>query len=454
LHLLTQLRPRFDLTLHAAHLDHQLREGESAADADFVRRIAANWKVPLIIETLDIAAIAAERKKGIEETARQERYTFLARVAGQIGVTKVAVGHNADDQAETVLMHLLRGTGLAGLRGMAPSAPFPLPSPGLTLIRPLLSVPRSAIDAYLAEQDLVPRLDHSNLDPTYLRNRLRHQLLPLMEEISPRISLRLGQLAELAAADLDLLEEALDEVWETVSIDGPGRGVALDRAAWCTLPLGLRRRALRRALTQLSGSLEGITFSHLEAARRLAEVGSPGAQATLPRGVRLLVGDGRLLLTDDPQPERLSLEWPHMGSDDPVTLAVPGRTRLPGTGWAVEIRTFYNSPELRQGIERNQDEWCAYLDAGSIGTTLVLRPRRRGERFQPLGMRGRSSSISDFMINRRIPQGWRDRVPILATGDRSERILWIAGWQIDERAKVTEQTAEVLRISFQHAGRE
>ncbi len=448
LHLLAQLRPKLDLTLHAAHLDHQLRGSDSTADADFVRHIAAEWNVPITVESVDVAAIAASKKQGIEETARQERYSFLGRVASRSGITKVAVGHNADDQAETVLMHLLRGSGLDGLRGMAPSAPFPLTSTNLTLLRPLLNVPRSDIDDYLVEQDLLPRLDRSNLDLTYLRNRLRHQLLPLMEEISPRIGRRLGQLAELAAADLKVLENALDDVWDVLILDGPRRSVTLDRAAWRALPLGLRRRTLRRALVQLSGSLEGISFSHLEAARRLAETGSSGAESTLPQGIRLLVGDGCLKVTDDPQPEKAAPEWPHLGLDDPIALTVPGRTRIPGTGWDVVIMTYRSNPELRHSIERNQDEWCAYLDAAGAGTFLVLRPRRVGERFQPLGMGGRGTLVSDFMIDRGIPRQWRDQVPILVTGDSSGRILWIAGWRLDERAKVTERTDEVLRISF------
>lgn len=446
LHILTQLRSTLNLTLHAAHLDHRLRGAESTADADFVRRIAADRGVPITVQAADVASLASNRKKGIEETARRERYTFLSQVAGRVGAGKIAVGHNADDQAETVLMHLMRGAGLAGLRGMAPLSPYPLPAPGLTLVRPLLSVPRIEIDAYLAEIGLHPRQDRSNLDTAYLRNRLRHQVLPLLEEVSPRIGARLGQLAELVAADEELLEALLEQSWGDLVISESGREIALNRAAWRALPLGLQRRTLRRALSRSLGSLEGITFTHIESVRRVADTGDLGAQATLPRAAQLTVGDGHLLITGGPA--AAPPEWPLLGGETPLVLAIPGRTRLPGARWTVEAELLGATAELRAGAIRNPDPWCAYLDAEQAGPSLVLRSRRPGERFQPLGMGGRSSSLSDFMINQRIPRTWRDRVPILALGVEPERVLWIAGWRLDERAKVTDGSAGVLRISF------
>ncbi len=446
LHILAQLRHQLDFSLYAAHLDHQLRGKESKADAEFVRQTAADWDIPLAITTVDVASLATDQKRGTEEVARQERYTFLRQVARQEGATKVLVGHNADDQAETVLMHLLRGSGLAGLRGMASVAPYPFADQDLTLIRPLLTVSRSTIVAYCQEHGLQPRADSSNLDTFFFRNRLRHDLLPLLEQISPGINGRLCQLAELVAADYVLLENLVNESWENVLRTDSDQVITLDITAWRTLPLGLRRSTLRRAVSRLRGSQRDLTFTQVENARRVAEMGECGAQATLPGRLRLTVGYGQLQVADEGIAPVPPSEWPMLDGDSTISLTIPGRTLLPGSDWQVDARWLSSDAETRVKASRNQDAWCAFLDADTVGTSLVLRPRRPGERFQPLGMGGKSSSVSDFMINYQIPRAWRDRVPILAL--RTGQVLWIAGWRLDERAKITEQTSRILLISF------
>ncbi len=454
LHVLAQLQDQLDLVLYAAHLDHQLRGKESKADAEFVRQTAADWNIPLVMATADIASLAAAQKRGTEEVARQERYAFLSQVARQVGATKVLVGHNADDQAETVLMHLLRGSGLAGLRGMAPIAPYPFAylfaGQDLTLLRPLLTVYRSAIMAYCQEHGLQPRADSSNLNTAFFRNRLRHDLLPLLEQVSPGINGRLCQLAELVAADYFLLENLVDESWGNVLGTDSDQAITLDITAWRALPLGLRRSTLRRAVSRLRGSQRDLTFTQVENARRIAETGECGAQATLTGRLRLTVGYEQLQVADEGIAPMPPLEWPMLDGDSTISLTVPGRTLLPGSDWQVDARWLSADAETRVKASRNQDAWRAFLDADTVGTSLVLRPRRPGERFQPLGMGGKSSSVSDFMINCQIPRAWRDRVPILAlrTRTRPEQLLWIAGWRLDERAKITEQTKRILLISF------
>jgi len=481
LHLLLRLQEEFGLQLHAAHLNHQLRGEEAEADAVFVRQTAARWHVPLTVETTDVAALAAEHQMGLEEAARQARYAFLARVAGRVGATKIVVGHNADDQAETVLMHLLRGSGLAGLRGISPvldiggwrlgvggwklevgsylqpptSCPRGIqppisnlqpPTSNLQIIRPLLSVPRSAIEAYCQENRLRPRFDRSNLDTTFFRNRLRRQVLPALEEVAPGLSGRLRQLAELAAADYALLESVLDEKWRELLLEQCEGALILDLAKWRAAPLSLRRGALRRAVYHLRPHLRNLTFDHVESARRIAETGATGAASTLPGRLQLSVSYGRMIVGNQdflPPPN-----WPALNSDDVVPLTIPGRTPLPGAPWQVEACLLPAGPEMCATAFNNQDAWRAFLDADVVGDTVVLRPRRPGERFQPLNMGGKSSSVANFMINCRIPAGWRDRLPILA---RPEHILWIAGRRLDHRARITAQTRQILRVSFLHS---
>ncbi len=219
LHLLLCLRDEYDLTLHIAHLNHRLRGTEADSDAAFVGQLAQKWALPATVESRDVAALAEEGRLAIEEAARQARYAFLARTARQVGAQRIAVGHNADDQVETIVMHWLRGAGLAGLRGMQPVSKLEEMRLGeekeavghktvdLLLIRPLLETPRSAIEAYCAAHELEPRFDRSNLDTTYYRNRLRHELLPFLETFNPRIREVILRSASIFSADYAYLRE-------------------------------------------------------------------------------------------------------------------------------------------------------------------------------------------------------------------------------------------------------
>ncbi len=454
LHLLARLQSEFDLALHVAHLNHQLRGEQAAADAEFVRRTAVEWGVPVTVSSTDVATLAHERGVGVEEAARQARYAFLARVAGDTVAGTVAVGHNADDQAETVLMHLLRGAGPAGLRGMSPRLALAGLTPDLpsaadvTLIRPLLQARRPAIEAYCREHRLQPRFDHSNLDTTLFRNRLRHEVLPALEAVAPGVGNRLRQLAELVTADYTLLEKLLDEKWNGIAVSESERAVTLHLAAWRALPLSLRRLALRRAVHLLRPRLRDLGFRHTEDARLVAERGQTGVEATLPGRLRLLVSYDRLVVADKGHNPPPPPDWPMLGADVPITLAVAGSrstVMLPGARWHAQARLLPADRERRAMAVANQDRWRVFLDADAAGPALHLRPRRPGERFQPLGMGGSSCSVADFMINHRIPAAWRDRVPILA---RPEHLLWMAGWRPDERARITGQTRRILEVSF------
>ncbi len=454
LHVLVQLRAPLELALRAAHLNHRLRGEESDADELYVRQIAEIWDVPLTVDGEDVASQAVTNGMGIEEAARQARYRFLGVVAGQVGAGTVCVGHNADDQAETVMMHLLRGSGLAGLQGMLPAAPYPMPDMKPTLARPLLDTPRAAIDAYCREHGLQPRVDQSNRDPALLRNRVRHQVLPELEQVSPGLRGRLCQLAKVAAADLVVLRQLGDDAWHSVACQESEDVIVLDIEAWQALPLSLRRSTLRQSWARLTGSLRGIAFSHVEDARKVAETGATGARATLPDSVELIVGYDRAVLSHRGAPARSPDERPILSDRHPVALAVPGVTALPTTCWQVQTQLLPRTPDTLAMALANDDALVAFLDADQAGMELELRPRRRGERFQPLGMGGKSSSVSDFMINCRLPAALRDGVPLLAQdpppGDVAAdgQILWIVGWRLDERCKITTKTARVLKVAF------
>ncbi|HFB52371.1 MAG TPA: tRNA lysidine(34) synthetase TilS, partial [Anaerolineae bacterium] len=234
LDVLRRLAPALNLKLHVAHLNHQLRGDAAAADADFVRDLARRWQLPVTIGQADVAQLARQQKKSVEDAARAARYDFLRQVARKIHAEKIAVGHNADDQSETVLLHFLRGAGLDGLRGMLPRTPQP--DGGAPLIRPLLEIPRTEIEAYCRAQNLPFRTDATNRDENFTRNRVRHSLLPLLETFNPNIRAALRRTAALMQADFPLVERETDRAWQFVVKTESPQAVIFDRDDWQSLP--------------------------------------------------------------------------------------------------------------------------------------------------------------------------------------------------------------------------
>lgn len=469
LHALWSLREAYRLRLHVAHLNHGTRGAASDADAAFVVDVAARWDLPVTVEERDVPALTEEYDLAFEETARRVRYAFLARVAQEEEMQKIAVGHNADDQAETVLMHFLRGTGLAGLRGMLPLTPITdyrllepfterkvrgkrqeagYRAPAACIIRPLLEVPRDAIEDYCAAHDLAPRFDRSNLDTTYFRNRLRHELLPTLETYIPNVRERLCNTASVVAADYDLLTQVRDYAWGRIVCKETENVIIFDQAAWQELPVALQRSTLRKAAYRLRRTLRDVTFVHVENAREIALRGETGDQATLPMGLALTVGYETLTLGDadaaGPPPDE-----PLLWQDEPLPVQLPGVTPLPESGWTLRAEIL-EQWDMDQIID-NADPWTAYLDLEALSEPLLLRPRRPGERFRPHGMDGHSLKVSALMINLKIPQAWRDHVPLLAAGDE---IVWVCGRRISEGVTVGPETRRVARLHFERGNDE
>ncbi|MCR4408256.1 MAG: tRNA lysidine(34) synthetase TilS [Anaerolineae bacterium] len=453
LHILRQLSTEFDLRLHVAHLHHRIRGEDADADAAFVAALAQEWGLPCTVETRDVPAMAREKKLAVEEMARLTRYAFLARLAHHIGAGKIAVGHNADDQTETVLMHWLRGSGLAGLRGMLPLTPLrqlrlhladpdlELESWHLYLIRPLLEVTRADIEAYCAAHGLQPRFDRSNLDTTYYRNRLRHELLPLLETYNPAIRQVLRRSARVITDDYALLRAEMRWAWRQVVLTEDRRAITFDLDCWRELPTSLQRATLREAIHRLRRSLRNINFVHVEDAMLVAREKPTGSQATLPRGLMLTLGYDTFVVADAdyiPPPD-----WPALTVSS-LPLNIPGVTPLPDSPWRVVARVVPRHKLPAWWVD-NTDPWQAFLDFEVVGRELILRRREPGDRFCPLGLGGDQKLVGDFLINAKVPRVWRDLVPIVAS---PHHIVWIAGWRVDERARVTMDTERVLHLAF------
>jgi tRNA(Ile)-lysidine synthase len=485
LHVLAKWRKRLAIKLHIAHLNHQLRGVESEADAKYMSDLAGSLGIPITIDRQDVAAYRIERKCSIEEAARELRYAFLARVAREVGANRIAIGHTRDDQVETILMHILRGTGITGLCGLAPCSPMaydsqrislptsPLSSPdslmslrakrsNLLVIRPLLDITREETTDYCQEHQLAPRIDSSNLSPSFFRNRLRLQLLPLLRQYNPSIDQALLRLADIAKEDNALIEQQASELWDEVARQ-EDNAIYLDRKQIASLPIALQRQLLRAAVTRLAGDARDIEASHVEAARSLLNKPA-GKRISLPHGLTCQGGYNEIVIASPPsviasdlpakawqarawQSQLLPCPFPPLSGEFP--LKVPGKTAFPGwkaiAGIVREPVASRSLPgDLSTSEGTRQSNLVAHFDLHKTGTELFVRQHRPGDRFQPLGM-NMPKKLQEFMVDAKIPRSWRGHIPIVCS---PQQIVWVVGWRIDDRVKITEASEEILRLEF------
>ncbi len=427
LHALHCLRDSHRLSLSVAHVDHGLRT-TSAQDAEFVRESAAAIGLPCTVIAVDVP----RRPDGSfsEAAAREARYQALTSVGAQTGATVVATGHTADDQAETVLLHAVRGAGLAGLRAMSVLSDAPIDDgAGIRLFRPLLSVRRSETQAYCRELGLLPLEDETNDDIRIPRNLVRLKVAPLLERLNPQAVAALARLADTAGGALDFMEAALDAEWPAMASASHG-AVSLDRERFRALHPALQGLAVRRAHRQARGTTGTLDAVHVEEALRLAN-GPSGKEADLPGGVRMEVRHGELVF----HPPGGGPQLPPLDSER--QLSVPGVTSI--RDWRVEAE-YVPVPESLQS-----PGFTAHLDADTLGGQLSLRGRRPGDRFQPLGMERGSKKLQDYFVDAQVPRQERDSVPLLVS---PKGVVWVAGHGIAHWARVTPATHRVLRVEL------
>ena len=439
------------LKLHIAHLDHDFRGEEAEEDARFVSTLAGRLGLPSTVEKAD--AVAYQKEAGIssfEEAAREVRYDFLTRVVADQSADAVALGHTADDLAETVLMHVIRGSGIHGLRGMVELSTWRgrRAGPQAVLFRPLLGVTRDETAAYCSTNGIAFREDTANLSLRFTRNRVRHELLPSLARYNPKIKEALVRLSKAAALEIDYLEEELGEVWDSVA-RREGDSIALDVGHLASLHPFMRRMVLRRAYEQLAGDTRRLAEAHLKAMADLVESPS-GKVLSLPRGLRLHAAYRWLILrkgTGVPSP------FPTLEGEHELLLpsAVEEKvTQIPG--WVISARLLpaltTRHPDLPAQGGKEPDPLVAWLDLEATGDGLHVRTRVPGDRFQPLGMLG-EKKLQDFFVDQKVPRSWRDAIPLLVSG---RGIAWVVGYRVAEWARVeqSQQTGHpLLRVKFE-----
>ncbi|GFO66773.1 tRNA(Ile)-lysidine synthase [Geomonas limicola] len=417
---LLDLLHRFDgdLRLVVAHLNHSLRGEHADKDQEFVAGLAAGYRLPFAGERREVAALAKEWGTSLEDAGRRARYEFLYRVARAYQAGCIALAHHRDDQAETVLMRLLRGAGATGLRGMGLSRGM--------LKRPLLRLSRAEIECYLKGRGLTWRTDSSNADTAILRNSIRHELLPILGRYNPKVSERLAATAEILAADEEVLEQVTESAYRRLTVPG-ATDPSFSVAGLAAEPRGLRLRLYRRALAAQRGDLQRIALSHLEAIDHLVLAERPNAQLKLPGACLVWRGYDRLWFAA-PVPAGGAFEF---------AVAGPGSYRLPGERMLTV--SLVERPERLAGAST-----VAYFDPEAATFPWTVRSFRPGDRFAPLGMAG-SQKVKDVFINSKIPVPERGRIPVLISRDR---IIWLGGVKMGEQARVTGSLGLVLKAEI------
>jgi len=431
IYILAKLQEELDIRLHVAHLNHQLRGAESEADARYVSDLAHRLGIPATVDQRDVKVYQAQQHLSLEEAAREVRYAFLAQVARFIGANQVAVGHTIDDHIETILMHLIRGTGTTGLRGLQPGSLWQSLGDSLTVVRPLLTVSRQETASYCRDHQLMPRLDASNLSLSPLRNRIRHQLLPLLQSYNPRVADALLRTARIAGDDLAFIDKEIASLWGEI-VREQEKAIILDKESFLELPSTLQRYLLRAIIEKVLGNLKDIEVRHIE--EIMGVLTKPaGKRISLPEGLIFSIEYDKYLISPDP-----AAVSPFPALSGEFRLKIPGATLLPG--WRVEASII-----KREQMSGTDEDFVAYFDFDKAGDKLTVRSRQSGDRFQPLGL-SQPKKLGEFMIDAKIPQAWRQRVPIVCS---PEHILWVVGWRIGERVKVTEETNQILCLKFE-----
>lgn len=435
---------RLEFSITAAHFDHGLRP-ESAEEAEAVRRQAERLGVPFLSGRQDVAAYARQERLSLEEAARVLRYQFLFAQARQISAQAVVVGHTADDQVETVLMHLLRGAGLSGLKGMDFRALLPGFDERIPLARPLLPFSRADTVEYCRQRGLQPLIDPTNADVAFLRNRVRHELIPLLETYNPQARQAIWRMSRLLTDEDAVLQAAEEQAWQDCFARQDKHAVALCRAAFLAQPAGLQRRLIRRAINQIQpavGHLRDIDYAAVE--RALGWAAAPGSgQVDLAQGTRLFV-EGDLLWIARENGPAPSPDWPQLTGAGPLPLPVPGSIDL-SSSWRLsgEWKGAQEAPSFQENVPPAHTAW---LDADAIDGPLAVRTARPGDRFQPLGMEGHSVKLSDFWVNEKLPRRARQNWPLVVSGDK---IVWVPGYRLAHPYRVRADTRRLLVLHLE-----
>ena len=425
IHILNTISREYSIRLAVAHLNHSLRERESDRDAEFVEALAEHFDWPFYLEKKDVRGFRRRRHLSLEEAARQVRYAFFDATASNEGFKKIALGHHGDDNAELVLMNLLRGSGPLGLSGIAPVRDS-------KIVRPLIDLKRSQILEYISEKKIAFVTDSSNRDPAYRRNKIRHHLIPELKKFyNPAIVDSLNRLGAIVQAENKWFDGAIEPVFADCVLNRASDRISLASAGVCGLDLAAGRRIIRKAIVHVKKDLRRITFLHVDAVLELARNGQTGSGLDLPDGVRVIKDAAALTIKKEDR-----------GSDPDIidyryTMAGAGTALIEEANIAIKLVeiAIEEVPDFKESGKSR-----AFFDRDCLRFPLIVRNFRPGDRFSPLGVDG-TQKLKKYFSNQKTPVGQRKKCPLLLS---ENKIIWVAGHRIDNSVKLGPGTRRVL----------
>ena len=425
-----------------AHFNHQLRP-DSDIEANTLEKTTSRMNIPSVFESGDVSGYAEREGLSIEEAARTMRYRFLFEQARECNAQALAVGHTADDQVETVLMHFLRGAGLTGLKGMTYRSFLPGFDESMPLVRPLLDIWREETVVFCAANSLRPYYDPSNDSLNFLRNRIRHLLIPQLETYNPRFREAVWRSSRSLAGDYSALIEVLDATWEEcVESERPGL-ITFDANMISTYALGLQRNLIRRALEQVVPDVADLRFSTLDNAAEFLTKKRYG-RLDLTGGVRLLL-EGNLVYVAGKGVKLPFERWPQMPQgEETMMLPIPGQLNLSG-GWIFSCEQWRIPALALEQALNNENPFQVWLDASRLPKKLEIRARQPGDKFEPFGLDGHTMKLSDFFINEKLPQRARDGWPLLCAGNT---VIWVPGFRPAHPFRLTDKTRQIIYFTL------
>lgn len=441
-HILLKLSPEFNLSLGIAHFDHELRAAESERDAEFVSSFAHKMNLPFYSEKADVKKYSSQHKLSIEEAGRILRYQFLSRTAREHGFNKIALGHQKEDTAETFLINILRGSGPQGLSSIPPKRGI--------FIRPLINLNRSDIECFIRSESMEHIIDSSNMDPKFLRNRIRHYLIPfLASEYNPEIVEILNRTAEILRDEQIWLDSLTGKLFERTRVQSDDANIRLSIPELLKMPIAAARRIIRKSVLEIKGNLNGVGFTHMDAVFELINNNKCEKELDFPGPVRIKREKDILVIIRRKNRGRVKRQPDHFDRQlcaFEYRIMGPQTLYIKETDQCIQLSELSSTEilELKKSNFQNVNPREAYMDMASIGYPLVVRSFRSGDHFSPLGLSG-FQKLKKFFINNKLPSSERKKIPIL---EFSEKIVWVAGYRIDDSVKVTPLTQKVLKASL------
>jgi len=437
LHLLLTLAPKFSINLGVAHLNHCLRKKDSERDAKFVTLLAKNIGLPMHIDKEDVRIYQHRYKLSLEEAARHVRYAFYNNIAKKNNYNKIAIGHHSDDNAELILMYLFRGSGPLGISGMPPVR-------DKKIVRPLIKLTKSELISYLNNNSIKYVSDKTNKDIKHFRNKIRHELIPLLKKsYNPKITELLNRLSSIIRCEDEWIENAVNPIYQQSIIDVKENKIVLSVPRLISIHSAIKRRIIRKAIEEIKGNLRRITYLHINDAITLLKGEAACGNIDLPDRIRIKRNNDILIISK----EKIALRSIHVESIDKRIISFKYKILKPGRIFLKEIGMHLKFSEI--GIKdlhnlRNDRHKVAFFDMDSIKFPLILRNFQQGDRFTPLGMTG-TQKVKKYFINNKVQRTKRASCPILLCRGK---IIWVVGHRIDDYVKVKTSTSNILKVEL------